>query len=76
MKVFGDTKQIKKSVNTQTQNMNMIVDEKAFSILIDKLYSNKKYAIMREIASNAVDAHLAAGIDKPFDVTLPTMTSK
>lgn len=76
MKVFGDTKQIKKSVNSNTQNMNMIVDEKAFSILIDKLYSNKKFAIMREIASNAVDAHLAAGIDKPFDVTLPSMTSK
>lgn len=76
MKVFGDTKQIKKSVGTSTQNMNMIVDEKAFSILIDKLYSNKKYAIMREIASNAVDSHLAAGIDKPFDVTLPTLNNK
>lgn len=76
MKVFGDTKQIKKSSNSTTQNMNMIVDEKAFSILIDKLYSNKKYAIMREIASNAVDSHLAAGTNKPFDVTLPNINNK
>ena len=43
-----------------------------FRILSDSLYSNKIGSIIRELASNAKDAHIAAGIsDTPFFIELP-----
>lgn len=45
---------------------------KAFSILSSGLYANKIKAIIRELSTNAVDSHFAAGrADTPFDVHLP-----
>lgn len=45
---------------------------KAFSILSSGLYANKIKAIIRELSTNAVDSHVAAGRgDTPFDVHLP-----
>lgn len=45
---------------------------KAFKVLIDGLYSDKIRAVIREICSNAYDAHAAAGCaDKPFELQLP-----
>lgn len=44
-----------------------------FRILSDSLYSNKLESIVREIASNCLDAHVEAGkADVPFEITLPT----
>jgi hypothetical protein len=44
-----------------------------FSILRNKLYSNKPLAIIREYCTNAFDAHVEAGIsDKPIQVSFPT----
>lgn len=46
---------------------------KAFMILSDNLYSDSRLAVIRELASNAWDAHIAAGrADVPFEVKLPT----
>lgn len=46
---------------------------KAFKILSDGLYSNKHRAIVRELACNAVDSHVAAGIaSTPIECHLPT----
>lgn len=46
---------------------------KAFSILSDGLYSNKIRAIVRELATNAVDSHVEAGTPNvPIRVHLPT----
>lgn len=43
------------------------------SILRDKLYSDKIYAVVREYSTNAVDAHVEAGCpERPIRVTLPT----
>lgn len=43
------------------------------SILRDKLYSNKIQAVVREYTTNAVDAHVEAGIpDTPIEVHLPS----
>ena len=68
-----------KDVVTNKNNINemkMKVDEKAFNILIDKLYTHKPQAIIREICANAIDAHIAAGkYDVPFEITIPTYSN-
>lgn len=47
---------------------------KAFKILIDKLYSDKPRAIVRELMTNAYDAHLMVGkSDVPFHITMPNI---
>ncbi|ARK07476.1 hypothetical protein LAV_00076 [Sphingobium phage Lacusarx] len=45
---------------------------KAFRGLIDGLYSRKIEAAIRELSTNAFDAHKAAGTLVPFDIHLPT----
>jgi len=45
---------------------------KAFKILSDGLYSDKIRAIIRELACNARDSHVAAGNTAPWDMHLPT----
>lgn len=45
---------------------------KAFNILSSGLYANKIRAIIRELSCNALDSHVAAGTDQPFEVHLPT----
>jgi hypothetical protein len=46
---------------------------KAFRVLSDTLYSNKIASIVRELSSNASDAHKASGKeDVPFVVNCPT----
>ena len=48
---------------------------KMFKILSDSLYSDKVMAVIRELSTNAYDAHVAAGNEQPFKVTLPTMAN-
>lgn len=45
---------------------------KAFNILSSGLYANKIKAIIRELSCNAVDSHVAAKNEAPFEVHLPT----
>jgi hypothetical protein len=46
---------------------------KAFQILSNQLYTDKPRAILRELSTNALDAHIDAGkADVPFEVQLPT----
>jgi hypothetical protein len=46
---------------------------KAFMLLSSGLYKNPIRAIVREICTNAIDAHVAAGYaTRPFEVDLPT----
>ena len=50
---------------------------KAFDILSSGIYTDPILAIVRELSTNAYDAHVAAGNkDKPFDVSLPTYTNR
>lgn len=50
---------------------------KAFKILIDGLYSDKPGSVTREIWSNALDSHIAAGKPElPFEVTFPSLFNK
>lgn len=47
---------------------------KSFQILSSGLYSNKVRAVIRELSTNALDSHVAAGrADTPFEVHLPSM---
>lgn len=40
--------------------------------ILAKLYANPLAAAIREYTSNAIDAHIAAGVDRPVEVTLPS----
>lgn len=56
-----------------TTQFSIMSSAKMFDILIDKLYSDKIAAVLREYMSNAYDAHVQAGCaDRPFEVHLPT----
>lgn len=41
------------------------------SVLTD-LYSDPEMAVIREYSTNALDAHVEAGINKPIEITLPS----
>jgi hypothetical protein len=58
----------------QTRKFSIAANGKAFKILIDGIYSNKIQAIVREISSNAFDAHIGANrSETPFDIQLPNL---
>lgn len=42
-------------------------------ILSDQLYGDKITAVIRELSTNAFEAHMMDGHNEPFDVHLPTM---
>ena len=67
-----EKKNVTVSGNFTKTDFSIHADPKAFSILSDKIYTNKIAAVIREISTNAYDAHVAAGNDEPFDVHLPT----
>lgn len=69
-----DIRDIEKIGNFGTETAFSIKNTaKAFKILIGNLYPNKPKAVLKELSSNAVDAHIAAGkADRPFDVWLPS----
>ena len=43
---------------------------RAFMALSDNLYSQKEFAIVRELISNAIDASIAANTNEPIKITL------
>jgi len=57
----------------QSKQMTIALSAKAFDILSSSLYKNKVRAIIRELSTNAWDAHVAAGnLEQPFEIQLPT----
>lgn len=56
----------------QTTSFDIPLSEKAFKSLIDNIYSRKIEAPVRELSTNAFDAHIEAGLDEPFRMKLPT----
>lgn len=64
------------SVGVQSANQFSIAQtSKMFKILSDSLYSDKVMAVVRELSTNAYDAHIAAGNKNPFKVILPTQAN-
>lgn len=60
------------------ENVRMSIDQSALShimsVLTD-LYSDPELAVIREYSTNAYDAHVDAGINRPIEVQLPTPLS-
>ena len=55
------------------QAFGFAATKEAFQVLSSSLYSNPKLAIIRELSTNANDAHKQAGKDDyPFNLHLPT----
>jgi len=51
----------------------ILANSKMMNILSNNIYSNKVRAVLRELSTNAYDAHITAKCaDKPFDVYLPS----
>jgi hypothetical protein len=73
MKLRTSTSTVETSGVAESTNFSMKVNGKAFKILLDGLYSDKVGAVIRELSTNAFDAHLAVGKgDVPFLVQLPS----
>lgn len=61
---------------SEVKQFQVKVSQKTFAVLTKDIYKNPKLAIVRELACNAWDAHLAAGTeDVPFEVYFPTVTA-
>ena len=57
----------------ETQQFTIKVNNKSFRVLLDGLYTDKPQSIIRELWTNALDSHVAAGVaDEPFHCQLPT----
>ena len=76
MKLQQNTNTVVRSGSFEESNYTIEASAKAFSILSDGLYANKLEAVVRELSTNAYDAHVDAGHpDKPFLVHLPNRFS-
>lgn len=75
MKSALATREIVLSVDEAETGKFTIADTaQAFQVLIDGLYSDKILAVIRELWSNAFDAHVAVGTpERAFDCELPTV---
>lgn len=72
MKLETKKNNILRSGNMPEHTFKIAANSKAFEILSDKLYTDAKLAIVRELSTNAYDAQVDAGTqDRPFDVHLP-----
>lgn len=72
MRMQQKTIDITRTGVVETTAFQIKASAKAFQILSSGLYSDKIRAIIRELSSNAYDAHVDAGTNKkPFDVHLP-----
>lgn len=66
-------KEVIDNLTGERNSFTIKANGKAFRTLIDKLYENKVRAIVRELCTNALDSHIAAGKgDVPFQLFLPT----
>ncbi len=74
MKLHDQPSEVITSTSNQVSNFTIKATTKAFSVLSSSLYSDKIRAIIRELSTNAIDAHVEAGIeDTPFELKLPSI---
>jgi len=59
------------------KKFNIIANDKMFKILSSKIYANKILAPIRELSTNAYDAHVECGKKEiPFEVHVPSSKEK
>lgn len=74
MKLQTTTNEVSTEGLAEVSNFRIAVNGKAFRILLDGLYANKIGAVVRELCTNAFDAHAAVNKGStPFKVHLPTV---
>lgn len=72
MKLTTQERDVTRSGNFPEATFSIAANAKAFDILSSKLYTDTRLAIVRELSTNAYDAHVEAGNgSRPFDVHLP-----
>jgi hypothetical protein len=72
MKLLNTAAPVEISGGNSQSAFSIAMNAKAFRALSNTLYQNKIGSIVREVSSNAYDAHVAAGkTDVPFVVHLP-----
>jgi len=72
MKIKDVTAPADKGGLDNEQRFRIKASAKAFDILSSRLYTNVVQAVLRELSTNAWDAHVEAGHEEPFEVHLPT----
>jgi hypothetical protein len=73
MKITEDRKTVIRSHAFQEAAFRIEANPVMFEILSSRIYTDVPFAIVRELSTNARDAHVEAGNgSKPFDVHLPT----
>lgn len=75
MKLADRTVEIHSRGLDSSNQFTIAQTSKMFKILSDSLYSDKVMAVIRELSTNAYDAHIAAGNKNPFKVILPTQAN-
>lgn len=72
MKLIEKNDVIERSQDFNEGTCRIAASAKAFDILSSKIYTDVPRAIVRELSTNAYDAHVSIGkADKPFHVHLP-----
>lgn len=75
MKLDQYTSDVKTS-GIKSKALGIAVNAKTFSLILDRLYTDIRLAIVRELMTNGYDSQRQAGRgDKPLDITVPTKFS-
>lgn len=72
MKMNNSFNNVEKSGDFESSGFTIDASPHAFQILSASLYSNKVQSVIRELSTNALDEHMSAEVDRPFEVHLPT----
>ena len=70
--ILDGTKNDVSSNLTNVKQFTIAGTDNIFQTLSSRLYTNPIRAIIRETVSNAIDAHIMAGVDKKIKLHLPT----
>lgn len=73
MKIATDTALIVSTMGDDEQRMGFDEEGAAhLMMLLSTVYSASAEAVLREYANNARDSHIAAGVDAPVEISLPS----
>ena len=71
-----EDRQVQSNLTGVSRSFTIAATGHAFRTLVAGIYSDKIQSVIRELTSNAFDAHTVAGnTDKPFEVRLPNALS-